>query len=146
MNGLANLLGSESRRTVKFSCGIEVVFKKYTLGDFAKREDEILRLRLPRNLRIPDGELTDEVKKAIVDGIQEGYRDITSRPSLALPDEDAMFTYSAHGRAFSMYLLAVEPKLTFEEAFHIYNCFNASDNAELDNIFIWATEADAVKN
>lgn len=146
LNGLSNLLSSETTREFKLSCGFSLTLRKFRLGDYARRDDEVLRLRL----KVPPFELpenaSDEIKTAIIESIKTTIKERVERPYVPLFEEDFEFGDSMHGKAFDLKLICAEPKLNIDQARHIVESFSDEDREEYESLLDWAREIGPVGN
>lgn len=150
INGLAALAGSGVTRDYEFSGGFTLTCRKFNLGLYAQREDEIVRLR--GNIRKCVNEYEDmvfrskEMKDAIYNGFEKAIKEIVARPSFSTFDEVMDFEMSNHGKIYTLWLLCNKEGETLDDYTILYNGMSSDDQQLMEEMFDWAAEASYIKN
>lgn len=144
INGLVGLLSSQATREITLSCGLSLVFRKTLVEDISQIEDHILSKRSTLNIQEMEEELkktqNKEIKQAILDGLRDGIKEQVQKPAFALFGEDIDFQLSAHGKAYSMWLLSHKEDDTVQDYIRLYASCNEEDFQKIDEILDWSRE------
>lgn len=149
INGLNGLLASEATREVTFSCGFSLVFRKATLGYYAKRDDAIIRSRLNLNDKINAlqeafSKIDDEsLKKVLVETVQAEIKELFKMQPYSYEFEIAHFEMSSQGNRFMVENLA---DCNPEQSVAILESFNEEDHEKFKEVINWAKEVEFIKN
>lgn len=154
INGLSQMLSSNTVREFRLSCGVVLKARKYRIKDYAQAEDEIVRLRGCVKTKVEEVELalasiTDkELRKEIISGCREALKEVMTRPQMAYFDEQVNFETSTYGRAYHLMLACRDNSelKELEDYRVLINSLDGDESLEVDTLISWARELDVLKN
>ena len=153
VNGISELLSSQSTREVPLSCGISLQFSKLRWKDYASKEIYITQQRgnvaeKAKKVAEAIGVLgEDDFKKEIAEALKE----IVLRGNYAHFDEYIVFEESPMGKAYDLFMCTHHETAAIKEPADAYILLESTslteeDRAEIEKGIYWSKELPALKN